>query len=80
MGHAPCLRSDSSLLCLVPHAQGSVSSSSGFQTRGPRQTTGESSAEIHTEKNAHPQRQPEKNKAGAGPSYLQTMDAVPLKT
>lgn len=41
---------------------------------------GESNTEIHKKKNAHPKRQPEKNKTGSGPSYLQMMDAVPLKT
>lgn len=41
---------------------------------------GESSTEIHTEKNARPERQPEKNNTGSAPSYFQMMDAVPLKT
>lgn len=39
---------------------------------------GESSTEIRTKKNAHPQRQPKKSKTGAGPSCLEMMDAVPL--
>ena len=81
VGHILCLPADSFLLYLVrmPLYRPALVHEQQAHVRRLA-SPGESNTATRMKKNAHLQRQPEKTMTGSGPSYLQMMDAVPLKT